>query len=259
MPKLKKPDDLVIEDRQTRDLLSALLGRWGDLQMQQLVGRIGKRLIEHNEVTDQRLKSEYWREGYNTGTGLKAAETFNEMREAQLKRLDESAAIVQSLIGPAVNILIDTTIDTLVEAVSKQETKGVEKKIKAAETQYKRKFRKAAREVFDTAVDSHPVNMESHERYSEEFVARQSIEIIQAIGAGKRDKSKVALVFFGEFDLSKPDAREAVWKNYNLLEKRDRDGNLNKYQDLLKSKGLTYEELLEKAGYKTKVNSQRLD
>jgi hypothetical protein len=219
-------------------LLHILLGKWGDDHASVLIHRAQAPLDSMIFVANNRLKAVYSRDACNqAGDG-----------EVLHKHSGDAVAAFQSLIGPAIKEHLFAALDEVSNRVAGELLSTFGRRIKEAE----RLRQWDESKIFDEAENAVLKTGKLWHRpaaHTLDSMERRSIEIIRAIGAGKGDKGKVALAFYGDFDLSKPSEKARLFQTYNNMEKRDRDACRSKYHSLLRSKSgqPTYESLLERA------------
>jgi hypothetical protein len=251
MPELKKFDDLVIDDETPRALLHALLGRWGDDAMRSIVKWVEVELLRLDSAAEMRWRLSYSSESYNACARHKAEE-WSERREAQARRLNEAMAIFQASLEAAVTKSLLLTIGTLTKAASDSVMGEVEEKIKAAEKAAETRHKRASRRELKAVFNIEQPALGRREKYAPTDVERRSVAIIRAIGAGKKEMGKVALVFYSDIGPADTDAAKKLASTYKDLNGSEKCKARDKYRRLLEGKELTYEGLLKKAKRKSR-------
>jgi hypothetical protein len=246
MLELKKADDPIIDDKETRALLNALLGIWGDGDAS-FFRSVELELLRLDSFAEMRfsLDLDYSRESYNAAAGHKTDEP-SEWREAQGRRIKEALALFQSSFGIVVKQSLLLAIEELARASSRTVTNEVEEKIEAEEKRHERE-RREDRKEFLAIWGIELRDSGRPEKFPPEYVEQRSIAIIQAIEAGERDRGKVALVFYAECDPTDTVEVVRIAAKYKAVDGPEKRNLRDKYSDLLSEKGLTYEGLRKKA------------
>lgn len=244
MPALKKDDELIIDDELTRQLLTALLAKWGDPDAEFFVVWAKKHMDDRISLGDARLISKYPRNIYNKATGRKTAETFREAVIAHNNLLNEAKINFQSRINEAISIALLTALREVAnlsaDAPINRIRDEAETDKRRENTKWNRTTKRHLREALGTA---RPLGKPT--KYTKEQIEKRSLAIIRAINAGARDKGKVALLFYSDFDESATNNRSKLLNQYSNCSSEKRKAYLRRYHELLRGK-FTFEELLTK-------------
>lgn len=235
MSELKRFEAFIIEDEEARQLLTMLLGKWGEPQSRELVEFIKGVLERRVNNGDTRLQYAYHLHLYNEVSGLKSGATRSKIRTAHHKMCDEAAAIFQSHFSLAIKMALLTTIKTVAEIAGDVPVKEKEKRIKALLTQEKRVSGRGMAEAFGIAA---PLGRKEH--YTKKQVVQDLHQAIRAVSqyvkGGKITQRQVAAVFYGV----KP-------VDYKHLGDQDRRRYAEALRLLLTRKDLSFVEELKKA------------
>ena len=263
MPKLKKSDDYIIEDENTRLLLAALLSKWGDEQARSIVEEIKKRLEKIIQEGEARLLSEcnkdedsYTRESYNIGTGHKTIETIRERTELRRRQLDEAFSVLQLIFGESIKQSLWETLQGVVQIAGNVPIKAAEKRIRAADAQRKRRSGRRIKEAIGSVFGN-----EKHwgrpEIYTKEYVERRSIEIMRYLGADSVTVGRVAVAFYCGLKRFKKGDREKLLQIYEAMDANEHRKLIRRYKKLIKDKELVFENLKARASTHISLRRKR--
>src|SRR5262245_288919 len=177
MPKLKKPDDFIIEDEETREWLTALLGRWGDEEARLLVTRLQDCLMRLVGSGELQLEMNYSRFSYNSVTKRRKTEKPGDWAAARSRILFGGVEHLQSNIGQTVKTALITSLELVVVNASRARIDELEMRMKAAETRRTREYIRRGREAGGVAKP-----FGRPEEYTKGHVEQRSIAIIRALG-----------------------------------------------------------------------------
>lgn len=248
-PERKTHDDLIIEDETTRAMLLTLLGRWRDVP---LLEKYYRRKIEDTMYrAEAGLRCRYSVGDYNTGTGEKAAMNMNEIYNARQRRLESAAGRLEAVIGERIKARLIEALDEAARIAVDAEAGAIERRIKAAQAKRKATFTRHAKKAFTKPLTGRDYHFGRPAKTARDEVERRSVEIIRAIGAGPGDKGRVAMAYYGNYDLSQAFEQHKLERDYRTARRKgETDKALDRYRKLLarqKPIPLEYERLLEVA------------
>lgn len=248
-PERKTRDDLIVDDPQTQMLLRALLGKWSNVP--QLEEYYTRKLDDALHLAEVRLRARYMIGDYYAGTGEKPAMTFSEIYEASRRRRESAAGRLEAIIGDRVKARLLEALEEAVRLAAEAEADAIERRIKAAVAKRKAKFTRHVKEAFTKPMTGEEYHFGRPTMTARDEVERRSVEIIRAINAGPGDKGRVAMAYYGNYDLSQAFERYKLERDYRTArDKGETDKALDKYRKLLarqKPIPLEYERLLEVA------------
>jgi hypothetical protein len=128
-PERKTPDDLVVDDPQTRALLLSLLGRWSDVQPLEEYYR--RKLEDSLDFKETGLRYRYSVGDYNTGTGGTAAMTMNEIYDARQRHLESATGRLEAIIGDRIKARLIEALDDAAQMAVDAEATAIERRIAA--------------------------------------------------------------------------------------------------------------------------------
>lgn len=246
MPELKKTEDLIIDDEETRTLLKMLLGTWGSPEAQQIDDQIKtsrSRVIDGTAQLRYGYPSEIYDQVAHSGDFAKS-----------YTRADEAEALFKSLLGLKIKKCLLLIINTLGDICSKEQIDLLENELKKAKEQYLRKNNRMFNEIAQSLavqLTGKPINVVKplgrRQTFTKQEVKQRSLAIISAINAKKGEMGIVAVTFYGVFDVSNPSKGAEIRKAYRVLNLEGKQKYRSKFANLLKEKNLSYEDLIREA------------
>lgn len=246
-PERKTQDDLVVDDPQTQMLLLMLLGRWSDVSL--LEEYYKRKLDDALYLVEVRFRNRYSSD-YNAAEE-KPMMTFNERADARYRRLESAAGRLEAIIGERIKARLIEALDEAAQMAIDAEAAAIERRIKAGVAKRKAKFTRSAKKAFTKPLTGKDYHFGRPAQIEREEIERRSIEIIRAINAGTGDKGRVAMAYYGKYDLSQAFERHTLERDYRTARRKsETDKALDRYRKLLarqKPIPLEYERLLEVA------------
>jgi hypothetical protein len=248
-PERKTRDDLIVEDPQARMFLLALLGKWGDVAP--LEEHYRRKLEDALHLAEIRLRHHYGAGDYNAGMNEKPTMTMSEKFEVDMRRRESAAGRLEAIIGDRIKARLLEALEEAAQMAVVAEVNAMERRIKAAQAKRKAKWTRHLKEALIKPMTGEDYHFGRPTTTARDEVERRSIEIIRAIGAGPGDKGRVAMAYYGDYDLSQAFERHKLERDYKAARRKGQaDGFLDRYRKLLarqKPIPLEYERLLEVA------------
>jgi len=256
MPELKSHEDFIIDDPPTRELLTMLLSKWGEPQASSFVKLVQGYFEDQISKGDIRLLSEYPRNIYNEAAERKTSETYWEHIEARRKLLDEAGFIFQHALPEVIQKAIVNAIIQLASAASEVPINRIRNKAETLRKKENSNWKRTSHRYLREALGIAPP-LGAPTKYHCDQVEKRILVIMRAISAGKRDKTKVAVIFYSDLTPKeiKASGKARLQNLYNSCLSKHR--HLAKFIGLLKKKGLTYSNILLKSKDKLRPRKSR--